>query len=320
MGADWIKMRTDLYRDPKVILIADELISRDSDLSRYVSQNNQCDMSVTRNVMRNAVVGALVTVWGVMRHQGSRDGDDLRLPGCTEAVIDDIAELQGFGSAMLNAGWLIEDAEGLFFPMFFTENNTDPKEDAKAKNAERQKRFRESQRVRSNVTHNVTSNANSNARVEREREKSIKETQGTPIASSVPQVVQVNAVDAAPAKAQPRRTTAFVKPTVSDIVAYVLEVNATVDAKVFWDYYESNGWRVGRNPMKDWKATVRQWQNRNNQGGIYSNGRQSPRLTAAQAREQANADAFAAFDAAAAAQSGRDAAGDWGGSDTALLT
>lgn len=148
----------------------------------------------------------------------------------------------------------------------------------------------------------------------------VPETQRDAVASSVPQVVPVNAVDATLVKAQPRRTTAFVKPTVSDIVAYVLEVNATVDAKAFWDYYESNGWRVGRNPMKDWKATVRQWQSRNNQGGMYSNGRQSQRLTAAQAREQANADAFAAFDAAAAAQSGRDAADNWGGSDTALLT
>ena len=31
------------------------------------------------------------------------------------------------------------------------------------------------------------------------------------------------------------------------------------------DYYTSNGWKVGRNPMKDWKATVRQWNGRDNQ-------------------------------------------------------
>ena len=33
-----------------------------------------------------------------------------------------------------------------------------------------------------------------------------------------------------------------------------------VEAQRFWDYYESNGWRVGRNPMKDWKAAARNWQ------------------------------------------------------------
>jgi hypothetical protein len=110
----------------------------------------------------------------------------------------------------------------------------------------------------------------------------------------------------------------FVKPTVSDVITYVIEIKATVDAKTFYDYYESNGWRVGRNPMKDWRATVRQWQNRNQQGSLYGNGTK-PRHSAA-TREQANADAFAAFDAAAAAQSGRDASEDWRGSDTPLLT
>lgn len=146
----------------------------------------------------------------------------------------------------------------------------------------------------------------------------VPETQRDAIASSAPQVVEVKAVDAAPVKAQSRRKPAFVKPTVSEIIAYVLELKATVDAKHFYDYYESNGWRVGRNPMKDWKATVRQWHNRNLEGNLYNNARKPGHSAAA--REQANADAFAAFDAAVAAQSGRNAADDWRGSDTPLLT
>lgn len=144
------------------------------------------------------------------------------------------------------------------------------------------------------------------------------QTQRDAVASVVPQVVSVNAVDAAPVKAPRRQSQVFVKPTVSDLITYVIEIKATVDAKTFYDYYESNGWRVGRNPMKDWRATVRQWQNRNQQGSLYSNGTK-PRHSAA-TREQANADAFAAFDAAVAAQSGRNASEDWRGSDTALLT
>lgn len=55
----------------------------------------------------------------------------------------------------------------------------------------------------------------------------------------------------------------FTKPTVQRVIEYVLEISATVDAKEFVDYYESNGWKVGRNAMKDWKATVRQWNARN---------------------------------------------------------
>ena len=33
-----------------------------------------------------------------------------------------------------------------------------------------------------------------------------------------------------------------------------------MDAQRFIDYYTSNGWKVGRNPMKDWKAAVRTWE------------------------------------------------------------
>ena len=76
MAGDWIKMRTDLYRDPKVSRICDHLMGSDSGLARYVNQHLQRDMSVTRNVIRNVTVGALVAVWGVLRHRGKRNGDD----------------------------------------------------------------------------------------------------------------------------------------------------------------------------------------------------------------------------------------------------
>lgn len=52
------------------------------------------------------------------------------------------------------------------------------------------------------------------------------------------------------------------KPTVEEIVAYCQERGNTVDAQLFFDFYESKGWKVGRTPMKDWKATVRTWEKR----------------------------------------------------------
>lgn len=52
----------------------------------------------------------------------------------------------------------------------------------------------------------------------------------------------------------------FVKPTVEEIRAYCRERNNIVDAEHFFDYYESNGWKVGKNTMKDWKAAVRTWE------------------------------------------------------------
>ena len=57
----------------------------------------------------------------------------------------------------------------------------------------------------------------------------------------------------------------FQKPTLEEIKSYCAERNNNVDANKFFDFYESNGWKVGKNPMKDWKASVRTWE-RNNFG------------------------------------------------------
>lgn len=164
-------MRTDLYRDPKVCVMADLLMSEDGDLARYVSQNMQRDITVTRNVMRNVTVGALVSVWGVLRHRGKRVGSDLLVKGCTLSVIDDVADLPGFGETMASVGWAEITEDGVVFPRFFDEFNIDPAEDSKKKNAERQRRFREKQKAESNVTECVTLTSESNVREEKRRDK-----------------------------------------------------------------------------------------------------------------------------------------------------
>ena len=56
---------------------------------------------------------------------------------------------------------------------------------------------------------------------------------------------------------------AFQKPTVVEIYDYACERLSNEDALKFTEkfhaHYEANGWKVGRNPMKDWKAAVRKW-------------------------------------------------------------
>ena len=51
----------------------------------------------------------------------------------------------------------------------------------------------------------------------------------------------------------------FKRPSVQEIEAYCLEEKLNLNAQSFIDYYDSNGWKVGKNQMKDWKATVRRW-------------------------------------------------------------
>lgn len=55
----------------------------------------------------------------------------------------------------------------------------------------------------------------------------------------------------------------FSKPTIEDIQKYIDDNNLNVNANNFYDYYESNGWKVGHNSMKDWKATLRRWSRTN---------------------------------------------------------
>ena len=52
----------------------------------------------------------------------------------------------------------------------------------------------------------------------------------------------------------------FSKPTVEEVAAYCKERNNNVDPQRFWDFYEAKGWKIGKSPMKDWKACVRTWE------------------------------------------------------------
>lgn len=58
----------------------------------------------------------------------------------------------------------------------------------------------------------------------------------------------------------------FTPPTLSEVEAYISEKGYHIDASSFIDFYESKGWMVGKNRMKDWKAAVRTWEKRRTDG------------------------------------------------------
>lgn len=62
----------------------------------------------------------------------------------------------------------------------------------------------------------------------------------------------------------------FVKPTIEDVEQYCKERDNGINAIKWYDYYEANGWRVGKNPMKDWKAAVRTWEHNYKKDNIES--------------------------------------------------
>lgn len=104
---------------------------------------------------------------------------------------------------------------------------------------------KQSQAMLGNAKHNVNVNVNVNENVSSYEDIKERDTKVSP--------------KKAPTKSPPVR---FVPPSVEDVRAYCLERNNDIDAEQFIDYYTAQGWRVGKNPMKDWKACVRTWEKR----------------------------------------------------------
>lgn len=68
------------------------------------------------------------------------------------------------------------------------------------------------------------------------------------------------APDEEPAPKKPRQR--FTPPTVAEVADYCKERGNGIDARQFVDYYTAKGWKVGNASMKDWKAAVRTWEQR----------------------------------------------------------
>ena len=110
---------------------------------------------------------------------------------------------------------------------------------------ERVKRHREKQKTLENKDNiddnndNVSDNTNDNVRIDKNR-------------------LDKN-------RLEERKKTDFVPPSLLEVKEYCLERKNKVDPNNFVDFYSSKGWLVGRTKMKDWRACVRTWENRDRQ-------------------------------------------------------
>ena len=62
----------------------------------------------------------------------------------------------------------------------------------------------------------------------------------------------------------------FSPPSLDEVALYCAERNNQVNPEKWYDYYSANGWKVGKNSMKDWKAAVRLWENQLNSSAFSS--------------------------------------------------
>lgn len=64
----------------------------------------------------------------------------------------------------------------------------------------------------------------------------------------------------------------FTPPTINEISEYCIKRNNGVDPEKFFNFYQSKGWMVGKNKMKDWKAAVRTWEDKQKEDKPQNNG------------------------------------------------
>jgi DNA-binding MarR family transcriptional regulator len=65
------------------------------------------------------------------------------------------------------------------------------------------------------------------------------------------------------------KSASFVAPSIDDVLAYCAEHEFSIDPYEFFDHYQGNGWMAGKVKMKDWKATLRNWERRKRKGESY---------------------------------------------------
>jgi len=100
MAGDWIKMRTNLWDDPRVSSLADATRTGEA-----------------------TVIGGLYWLWSTA-DQHSVDG---RLDGYTLAQVDRKTGIKGFGRALVSVGWLAEHEGGVTIPEFNAHNGASAK-------------------------------------------------------------------------------------------------------------------------------------------------------------------------------------------------
>lgn len=150
--ADWIKMRSSLLTNPKVIRMARVLL-QDPEFMEWLCPGRQCadgDASVTKRdipVVTRVVVGALLPTWSAVNDTAARDGV---VRHATSQDIDESAGVPGFGKALMAVEWLEElpGGDGVRFVNFEEHNSPQKERSLTAKpGAVRTKEYRDRKRL-----------------------------------------------------------------------------------------------------------------------------------------------------------------------------
>jgi hypothetical protein len=178
----WIKFDKDLVNDPRIIRAAGGLaetytLSVERAKGDRFAVGSDLSQKEAADLMRNAVIGALVTLW-VYADTHIRNGDVLPI---SMGEINQMVGIQGF-CEMLGPDWVQQENYGTFtvLPGYCEKNGLVSREKRRADNAERQRRYREKHNAESNDVSNAVSNADVTPPRPRPRPKEHTGVEGTP--------------------------------------------------------------------------------------------------------------------------------------------
>lgn len=253
MDVKWIKICTDIFDDEKILLIesmpdADSLIVIWFKLLCLAGKQNNNGIFV----MNNKILYTEEMLATVMRR-----------PINTVRLAIKTFELYGMVEVIDNV---------ITIPNWSKHQSIDKLNSCLEQNRIRQARYREKLKnslqsnkdnddTESNVTGNVTGNVtvtlrNATDKIRIDRDIDINNN----ICDTALAVVDNTPPLRTPKGGNATKKKTFVKPTIEEVIDYCKQRKNNVDSQKWYDYYESNGWKVGRNSMKDWKASIRLWE------------------------------------------------------------
>ena len=115
------------------------------------------------------------------------------------------------------------------------------------------------------IQHRINTRNNTNANTQPYRHQGIDDIPNTQPNTDLPQKSTTNKNKEIK---NIRKKNIFIHPTLAEVTAYCKERHNNVDPQTFIDFYESKGWMVGKNKMKDWKACVRTWEKSRKSGHV----------------------------------------------------
>lgn len=170
MAGDWIKARASLMTHPKVLRIS-AMLEDSKQVGKKLSTGFGGALSeiVTRDVTRDVTISSLLRVWCAANEHTS----DGVWHGIQLSDLDYVAGIPGFGDMMASVGWAVLDVEEqtVTFPNFL-EYNAPAKSGERGKSAaERQRRYRERQKLKEQESVTDVAQPLRNSNVEKRREE-----------------------------------------------------------------------------------------------------------------------------------------------------